>query len=134
MESRREYIESIMAKTDIFVSPSTYLRNVFLALYPEAMAEKFIVIEHGLRKSVLHRRENSKKSDMLNIAFLGNFTIEKGSNHYLQIVDFFRDHERVNFSIIGNLERYLEGNPYRNLKLLGDTTGILFLIFCKRKQ
>ncbi len=119
-EDRRNYIENILARSDIFVAPSEFLRNAFLTFYPRIALEKFTVIEHGTNKPILKPWKRKRiNSDTLNIAFLGNFTIEKGKGHYLELINHFRNHEKVHFSIIGHLERHLDERGFQNLQILG---------------
>lgn len=116
IKERREYIENLLANSDNLIAPSEFLKRTFLSLYPKIRSENFFVIEHGMNKKTYHLRERREK---LNVAFLGNFTIEKGKSHFLQLVDHFKEDKRVRFFIIGNLENYFDANGIKNLTVIG---------------
>jgi glycosyltransferase involved in cell wall biosynthesis len=101
---RREYVHELFGMADAIVTPSRYVQDVFSALYPSA-TNKALMIEHGVPTNGL-TVPGERRSDPLNVAYLGAFTFEKGADLFLDLVRDIRDSAlfpKVSFSIIGEL-------------------------------
>ena len=119
VRKRRDYIENLLSSSDCLVAPSAFLRRVFLSLYPKIGGDNFFVIEHGTPKKTFNP---CGRGPTFNVAFLGNFTVEKGKSHFLRLADHFRENKGVRFFIIGNLENYFDATSQKNLTVIGGYT------------
>jgi glycosyltransferase involved in cell wall biosynthesis len=122
VKERRGYIKRLLSLADVVISPSIYVRDKFIELYPDLDAGKCSILELGIRKELfnfidLSRRNGSKKS--LRVGFLGNFLYHKGSKTFLGLLEQMRDSGDIEFIILGNIYDPII-KEYPNLKIYGN--------------
>lgn len=117
---RRSSISKILGNSDLIISPTEYVRDSFLGIYPAINPDRMVVLEHGLHKIInTHHRYPCKYSKKLRIAFLGGFKYEKGSIYFNELLETIKDN-RIEFYIIGKLETPLKTQDFSNLKVIGQ--------------
>ena len=115
---RRRYIKKLLHLNDIVISPSYYVKNLFMELYGLDLEQKIIVIENGTEKISSLPPSQVNKNSGLNIAFLGNFLPHKGSRVFEGLVGQFINNTNIRFFIIGNPYEKLS-KDYPNLTIVG---------------
>jgi glycosyltransferase involved in cell wall biosynthesis len=105
VRERRQYIDYLFSLLDIVIVPSFYVRDVFLSLYGSLTADRCRVVEFGVDGKIL-RTDGAQKAeagDKLSLAFLGNYLHYKGNRTFAELVRYYRNENRLKFSIIGNV-------------------------------
>lgn len=122
---RRQYIDYLFQIVDKVITPSFYVKDVFLSLYNGFTNEKCSVIEFGVDKDILHskRGKNTRvKNGKLELAFLGNFLHYKGNRAFLELLEHYKNSDSINFTIIGNIFDPSLVPSYKNLTVAGGYT------------
>ena len=118
---RRDYAEKNLALADMLVFPTQYLKDIYCSLF-DLEEERCTIIQHGIHKT--NGSRTIKPDQILNIAYLGAFTYEKGAESFLKIVEEMNDDrsmERITFHVIGELGYPLPKSfrSYPNMRLSG---------------
>lgn len=71
-----------LEKADILVTPSESAKQIVASYYPE-LADKIIVISHGMKKMIC---ESNEGTEQLHVAFIGGISREKGSFTASQLI------------------------------------------------
>jgi len=117
---RRRSISNILANSDLIISPTEYVRDSFLGIYPSINSDRMVVLEYGLNKNFKNRhRYPHKYPNNLKVAFLGGFKYEKGSIYFNELLETIKD-KSIEFYIIGKLETSLKTQDFSNLKIIGQ--------------
>jgi len=117
---RRSRISKILGNSDLIISPTEYVRDSFLGIYPAINPDRMVALEHGVHKIVNTRhRYPYKYSNKLKIAFLGGFKYEKGSIYFNELLETIKDN-RIEFYIIGKLGTSIKTQDFTNLKVIGQ--------------
>jgi glycosyltransferase involved in cell wall biosynthesis len=124
MKERRQYINYLFQIVDKVIVPSFYVRDIFLGLYKSLTDEKCKVIEWGIDKDILEdiQKETNSTDGNLHLAFLGNFLHYKGNKTFLELVNYYKPSDSLNFSIIGNIFDPSIVPSYKNLHVAGGYT------------
>jgi glycosyltransferase involved in cell wall biosynthesis len=117
---RRKNIGQILENADLIISPTDYVRDSFLGIYPAINPSRMVVVEHGIHKIINSRRIYSHEyTNQLKIAFLGGFKYEKGSLYFNKLLENLKT-QRVEFYIIGKIGTPLKTQNFKNLKIIGQ--------------
>ncbi len=125
IKERRRYTDYLFRIIDMIITPSFYVRDVFLHLYKGLTNEKCKVIEFGVDSNILKadgRYHESLKNGKLKLAFLGNFLHYKGNKTFLELVKYYKNNDSLSFSIIGNIFDPSLVPSCRNLSVAGGYT------------
>jgi glycosyltransferase involved in cell wall biosynthesis len=125
IKERRQYIDYLFQIVDKVIVPSFYVRDIFLSLYKSLTGEKCKVIEFGIDKNILKediQKETNSTDGNLQLAFLGNFLHYKGNKTFLELVDYYKTSDSLNFSIIGNIFDPSIVPSFKNLHVAGGYT------------
>jgi glycosyltransferase involved in cell wall biosynthesis len=125
VKERRQYIDYLFRILDMVITPSFYVRDVFLSLYKGLTNEKCKVMEFGVDGNILKagiRYHESLKNGNLRLAFLGNFLHYKGNKTFLELVKYYKNNDSPDFSIIGNIFDPSLVPSYTNLHIAGGYT------------
>lgn len=98
INSRMEETKSIIAKVDLFIAPSRYLRNRYVKDFsiPE---DKIIYLDYGFPTEYLTQTEKSKKKTKYTFGYIGTHIPAKGVNNL--IVAFKQINQPATLKIFG---------------------------------
>lgn len=98
---RRTYItNNVLPFIDKFIFPSNFLKNAILNLFAGQISiDKTLVIPHGIKNS--KNDYTPIQEEIVNIAYIGSFMKEKGSQIFADIVRRTKENSRLKFFIIG---------------------------------
>lgn len=125
IEERRQYINTLFGMIDRVITPSFYVRDVFLWLYRGLTEDKCSVIHFGVDRGILQdgkARLTRPANGILNLAFLGNFLYYKGNKAFLALADHYKYSDSLRFSIIGNIFDFGLIPSHANLSVAGGYT------------
>jgi glycosyltransferase involved in cell wall biosynthesis len=125
VKTRRQYIDYLFRIVDRVITPSFYVKDIFLGLYNGFANEKCTVIEFGVDKNILHSnsvKSTRKNNGKVNLAFLGNFLHYKGNRTFLELLKHYKNSDSIDFSIIGNIFDPSLVPSYKNLTVAGGYT------------
>jgi glycosyltransferase involved in cell wall biosynthesis len=130
---RRTYIASLLAKVDCCVFPSQAAHNAFSCLYSAINEGRSMVIPNGICRKIYRPGPiavKEKDSDLIRVAFLGNFCEHKGNRPYLELAAALGQDPRFQFYILGNCPEQLPKSLRKQVKALGgykvDSLGDMF--------
>jgi putative colanic acid biosynthesis glycosyltransferase len=118
IKQRRQEIGNILGDADLITSPSEFVRDSFLGLYPDIDNNRFFVVEHGNRRETATSKSRVRDPNKLRVAFLGEYKYEKGSLYFNELLNLF-DNKRVDFYIIGNMFNTIESRHIDRVKIIG---------------
>lgn len=122
IQERRRYIDILLGMVDKFIFPTEYPKSVLLSLYDSVATAKCEVIEHGIDSSLIQNGGGDYYkvgNRNLNIAFLGAFRKAKGSDVFVELLNYFKDEGDINFFIYGRIEDYIQFS-HKNLFVIGE--------------
>jgi glycosyltransferase involved in cell wall biosynthesis len=125
VKERRQYINSLFQIVDKVITPSFYVKDVFLSLYKNLVNERCAVIEFGIDKNILESnggKSTRVKNGKLYLAFLGNFLHYKGNRTFLELLKYYKNSDALDFTIIGNIYDPSLVPSHKNLTVAGGYT------------
>lgn len=120
VRKRRRDISQILGIADLIISPTRYVKDSVLNVYPNINPKRFFTVEHGTFKG--RYRLDSKpngNSGKLKVAFLGGFKYEKGSVYFTELLKTMND-PKIMFYIIGSLGSPIRKEDFANLIIIGQ--------------
>lgn len=110
---RQVLISELFVAPDLIHYVSSDLQKRFHSAYPHIQAKLQLVMGVGINPYLFPKSEPIKvKSKVINIGFIGNFTLNKGAENILDVLEYFienRSQFNLRFYVIGDIrEEYTE--------------------------
>jgi len=114
---RKEYIKyKIFDSVDLFISPSQSHKDL-ISKYLTIESDKIEVFPHPFNSNI--STSSKEINEILNVAFIGNFTDIKGSEYFEEIVRTFANQDNIYWYIIGKIH---DVESYSKLSILNNVT------------
>ena len=124
---RRRQFARTLARLDLVVSPSEFVRRKLLELTPEVAPERCVAVEHGSPLAGVDATgmRQGPAGGVVNVAIVGFFGLEKGSRVFLDLVRRMRGRSDVRWFVFGDVrdvEAFEEVRRLVSIEAIGKYT------------
>lgn len=106
MRMRQDYMKLAMNAVDVFVSPSQYLANTYIAAgFP---SRKMHVVWNGIDVDRFSAIQRNFAPEVLRFSFFGYFGKHKGIHTLLEALPLLKDRRKVRINLIGDGDQRVE--------------------------
>jgi glycosyltransferase involved in cell wall biosynthesis/radical SAM superfamily enzyme YgiQ (UPF0313 family) len=100
LADRHAIVGQMLKIADVVVAPSNFVKQQFINAFDESLEDKICVIPHGI--SIQPQLPRPKRGHTLQVAFLGNLTIQKGAKCLIDAAKRLKG-ENIAFHVFGDI-------------------------------